>query len=156
RALSSLRSGRLLATVKLTPRISTACTHRETNKMKPKPSWGRPSETSCPSGRDVAAPKASAVWQSSGDAVSQSAPDVDAELRVEFANTGGTGDVHFGQVVTNHVEADKHQATGLQLRADLRADPAVTLAQLDAPGRAARCQVAAGFVGGRDARQCIA
>ena len=59
--------------------------------------------------------------------VEQTAGDVQAELRVEFADAGGAGDVDLGQPVADHVEADERMPRRRISGADLGRDPAVAL-----------------------------
>ena len=89
------------------------------------------------------------------DRVEQQAGDVEAVLRIEFADAGRAGDVDLGQVVADHVQADEQHAAPLHLRADLGGDPAVALAQRAAFAAAAGGEVAAELVALRDARQAV-
>src|SRR5690554_422409 len=89
------------------------------------------------------------------DGVEQQAGDVEAELRVEFADAGGAGDVDLGQPVADHVQADEAHAAPDHLRTDLGRDPAVALAERAALAAAAGGQVAAELVALRDARQAV-
>ena len=81
--------------------------------------------------------------------------DVEAELRIQFADAGRAGDVDLGQVVADHVQADEQHAAPLHFRADLGRDPAVALAQRAAFAAAAGGEVAAEFVALRNARQAV-
>src|SRR5262245_21207780 len=81
--------------------------------------------------------------------------DVEARLILDLAEAGRAGDVHFGQPVADHVEADEQQASfrdrGPDRRGDLAMARADRLRHAARPGR----QVAARFVGLRDAREAV-
>src|SRR5688572_18604389 len=86
------------------------------------------------------------------DRVEQQAGDVEAELRVELADAGGTGDVDLGQIVADRVEPDEQHAALAHQRADLRRQPAIAIAERAALAAAAGREVAAELVALGDPR----
>src|SRR5690606_34170962 len=81
--------------------------------------------------------------------------DAGVEGIVDFADAGRTGDVDFGEVVADHVQADEQQAALAQLGADDGGDLAIAVRQRLRDPAAAGGQVAAGFAGRRNPRQAI-
>jgi hypothetical protein len=62
------------------------------------------------------------------DARKQFGADVKTEIAVEFTDAGRAGNVNFGDIVADNVDADKQQPAGTQVVADLVAKPLIALA----------------------------
>src|SRR5690606_28844717 len=157
RMTSSVGStGAASSSAKPTPSTTIACTSSDSTRVAP-----RRSRSPMPAGdaivlTPVRAPAPSRRRRRPAlDRVEQQAGDVEAELSVQFADAGGAGDVHLGQVVADHVQAHEAHAAADHLRAHLRRDPAVALAERPALAAPARGQVAAELVALRDARQAV-
>src|SRR5688572_11308976 len=97
------------ATVKPTPRISTAWTQIDMNIVNPKRSCVGPSESALSAAMFIFN---SGFSEFLGDTGHQVTTDVEAKGIVELACTGGARHVDLCQEITNHVEADKNQALG--------------------------------------------
>ena len=63
------------------------------------------------------------------DHIHQHAADVRPERVVDLADAGRAGDVDFGQVLANYVQAYEQQAFFPQRRADFGGDPAIAVGQ---------------------------
>ena len=55
--------------------------------------------------------------------------NIQTKLRIQFSNAGRAGDVDFGQVIANNIDADKVQPTFNQLRANLLCDPSIAVGE---------------------------
>src|SRR5690606_10686337 len=140
-----------------TPSTSMPCSRSDSTRVAPRRS--RSPTPAC--GATVLmpwnglAPASGRVRRAALDGVEQQAGDVEAELRVEFADAGRAGDVDLGQPVADHVQADEAHAAPDHFRAHLGGDPAVALAEGAAFTASARGQVAAELVALRDPRQAV-
>ena len=67
--------------------------------------------------------------------------DIDAGQPPDFTNAGGRGYIDLGQIVANHVNADKSQPAPPEFRPDPRADFLITCCQFAGHCRATNMQV---------------
>src|SRR5688572_10290570 len=158
RITSSVGStGAASSSAKPSPSTSTPCRSIDSTKVAP-----RRSESPIFGGAGGAATADIGSGVGSGgaaearfDRVEQHARDVQTELCVQFADARRAGDVHLGEKVADHVQADEDHAPAAHLRADLRGDPTVALAQGTAFAATAGGEVAAELVALRDAREAV-
>src|SRR5690606_14014751 len=80
---------------------------------------------------------------------------INAGIAADLAHAGGAGDVDFGEVVADDVQANKVQPFFFQNRADFFSDGAVFITEWLGYAAAAGGQVATGFAAGRNARQAV-
>ena len=63
------------------------------------------------------------------DKIEQLRGDIYFCSRVQFADTGRTGDIHFCQIITNDIKTHKIQSFRAHYRADYLANPFVIFCQ---------------------------
>lgn len=89
------------------------------------------------------------------DGVHQQPGDIDAEGGIQLTDTGRAGDVDFGQIVADDIEADEHQPLFPDHRGHPGTDLPVTLGQLPPLATTAGGQIAPVLALGRDPGQGV-
>ncbi len=139
-----------------TPRISAACREAARKTVKDNRSRGVMTASMFLSSRVASAPLAARpLVELCIDAINEFSGNIEAELCIEFANARRAGDVHFGQIVPDHVDPDEIQTAAHQFGADLFGDPSIARRQRPAFAGATGGEVAARFAGFRNARERI-
>ena len=87
--------------------------------------------------------------------VQHHARDIETRLLPDFLKAGGARDVHFREIVADHIEPDQQQPFGDESRAERFCDFAVACRQLACRAGAAHREIAARFALFRDARERV-
>src|SRR3546814_71770 len=86
---------------------------------------------------------------------SKAVSHVKSGLFGNFNKTRGAGDIDFSQVIANHIKSNQQQSTPGQTRSDGFGDFNIACRQGLGNTTPARSQIAAGFAGQRNTRQCV-